>query len=167
MDIRQEIPIKSFAIAAYICKMVDGVCKHLIIRRSSGQLGGTWQMVSGRIEHGEKGWEAALREVKEETGLVPDRFYSANTIEAFYEVNQNCINLIPVFVGFIDTKQEVRLSHEHSEYRWITADKADDFLPSNNKRKCSRRLNCCLLSVSRIRRWKSSLSKRLLIKGLS
>ena len=50
-----------------------------------------------------------LREIKEETGLVPDRFYSANTIEAFYEVNQNCINLIPVFVGFIDTEYEVRL----------------------------------------------------------
>jgi dihydroneopterin triphosphate diphosphatase len=85
-------------------------------------------MISGRIEHGEKGWEAALREIKEETGLVPDRFYSANTIEAFYEVNQNCINLIPVFVGFIDTEQEVRLSHEHSEYRWTTANEADDFL---------------------------------------
>jgi len=41
MDIRQEIPIKSFAVAAYICKIVDGVSKHLIIRRSSGQLGGT------------------------------------------------------------------------------------------------------------------------------
>jgi dATP pyrophosphohydrolase len=128
MDILQEIPIKSFAVAAYLCKIVDGVCKHLIIRRSSGQLGGTWQMISGRIEYGEKGWEAALREIKEETGLFPDRFYSANTIEAFYEVNQNCIKLIPVFVGFIDTEQEVRLSHEHSEYRWITANEADDFL---------------------------------------
>lgn len=107
----------------------SGRCrKHLVIRRSSGHLGGTWQMVSGRIEHGEKGWEAALREIKEETGLVTDRFYSANMVEAFYEVNQNCINLIPVFVAFVDAEQEVRLSHEHSEYRWITADEADDFL---------------------------------------
>ena len=128
MDIRQEIPIKSFSIAAYICKMENGICKHLIIRRGPGYLSGTWQMISGRIEHGEKGWEAALREIKEETGVVPDRFYSANTLEAFYEVNQNCINLIPVFVGFIDTGQEVRLSHEHSEYRWITAEEAEDFL---------------------------------------
>ena len=128
MDIRQEIPIKSFAIAAYICKLEDRVCKHLIIRRRAGQLGGTWQMVSGRIEQGEKGWEAALREIKEETGLVPDRFYSANTLDAFYEVNQNCINLIPIFVGFVDGSQAVVLSQEHSEYRWITADAADDFL---------------------------------------
>jgi len=41
MDIRQEIPIKSLAIAAYVCKLVNGVCKHLIIWRSSGHLGGT------------------------------------------------------------------------------------------------------------------------------
>jgi dATP pyrophosphohydrolase len=33
-----------------------------------------------------------------------------------------------VFVGFIDTEQQVRLSHEHNEYRWITVDEADDFL---------------------------------------
>ena len=147
MEIRQEIPIKSFAIAAYICKLVDGVCKHLIIRRSSGQLGGSWQMISGRIEHGEKGWEAALREIKEETGLVPDRFYSANTIEAFYEVNQNCINLIPVFVGFIDMEQEVRLSHEHSEYRWITADEADDFLAFQQQKEMLKKIE--LLFVER------------------
>jgi len=147
MDIRQEIPIKSFAVAAYICKMMDGVCKHLIIRRSSGHLGGTWQMISGRIEHGEKGWEAALREIKEETGLVPDRFYSANTIEAFYEVNQNCINLIPVFVGFIDTEQEVRLSPEHSECRWITAGEADDFLTFQQQKEMLKKIE--LLFVQR------------------
>lgn len=108
MDIRQEIPIKSFSIATYICKVEDGTCKHLIIRRRPGYLGGSWQMISGRIEGGEKGWEAALREIKEETNLIPDRFYSANTLEAFYEVNQNCINLVPVFVGSIDTGQEVQ-----------------------------------------------------------
>jgi len=128
VDIRQEIPIKSFSIAAYICRVEKGVCQHLIIRRRPGYLGGTWQMVSGRIESGETGWEAALREIKEETGLTPDRFYSANTMEAFYEVNQNCINLIPVFVGFIDTDKDVQLSHEHSEYKWITVDEAQDYL---------------------------------------
>jgi dATP pyrophosphohydrolase len=128
MDIRQEIPIKSFSIAAYICKVEGGVCKHLIIQRKPGYLGETWQMISGRLERGETGWKAALREIEEETGLRPDRFYSANALEAFYEVNQNCINLIPVFVGFVDSNQEVRLSHEHSEFRWVTAEEADAFL---------------------------------------
>jgi dATP pyrophosphohydrolase len=32
-------------------------------------------MVSGAVEAGETGWAAALREIEEETGLVPERFY--------------------------------------------------------------------------------------------
>lgn len=128
MDIRQEIPIKSYTISAYLCKVEVGICKHLILLRKPGHLGGTWQMVAGRIEQGEAGWQAALREVMEETGLRPDRFYATDTVEAFYDPDQNCINLVPVFVGFVDTGQEVRLSHEHSEYRWVTAQEAGDYL---------------------------------------
>lgn len=135
MDIRQEIPIKSFSIAAYICKVEAGTCRHLLLRRRPGYLGGSWQMIAGRLEHGEKGWEAALREIKEETGLIPDRLYSANTLDAFYEVRQNCINLIPVFVGFIDTEQEVQLSHEHSEYRWVTTEEAEGYLVFQQQRE--------------------------------
>jgi dATP pyrophosphohydrolase len=39
-------------------------------------------------------------------------------------VNQNCINLVPVFVGFIDSDQTVALSAEHSEYKWVSPDEA-------------------------------------------
>lgn len=128
MDIRQEIPIKSFSIAAYICKVEGGVCQHLIIRRKSKRLEGTWQMVSGRIEAGETGWQAALREIREETGLVPDRFYSANVLESFYEAGQNCINLIPVFVAFIENDQTVQVSDEHSDYKWVRPEEAETYL---------------------------------------
>jgi dihydroneopterin triphosphate diphosphatase len=138
VDIRQEIPIKSFSVAAYVCRVENDVCKHLIIRRKPGYLGGTWQMISGRIEPGEKGWQAALREIKEETRLVPDRFYSANSLEAFYEVNKNCINLIPVFVAFIDTDQPVHISHEHSEYKWITAAEAEDYVAFSHQQEMLR-----------------------------
>ncbi|HBD83024.1 MAG TPA: NUDIX hydrolase, partial [Dehalococcoidia bacterium] len=45
----------------------------------------TWQEISGLIEPRETAWEAALREIKEETGLTPYRFYSADFVERFYE----------------------------------------------------------------------------------
>ncbi len=54
MDIREEVPIKSFSIAAYVCRVENGQGKYLIIKRSSSYLSDTWQMVSGRIEKGEK-----------------------------------------------------------------------------------------------------------------
>ena len=98
---RQEIPVKSFSIAAYVCRVVSGRGRYLVVRRSTPYLKGSWQMVSGRVEPGETGWEATLREIEEETGLVPDRLYPAELIEQFYEPAQNCVNLVPVFVGFV------------------------------------------------------------------
>jgi dihydroneopterin triphosphate diphosphatase len=126
--IREEVPIKSFSIAAYIGRVENGKGRFLIIKRQTSYLPDSWQMVSGKIEKGEKAWEAALREIKEETGLVPDRLYSTNDVEIFYEVNQNCINIIPVFIGFIDSDQPVRLSSEHREYLWVTPEESATFL---------------------------------------
>ena len=101
----------------------------MILRRASKYLYQTWQQVSGRIERGETGWQAALREIREETGLVPARLYSADETEIFYEHRQNCINMIPVFVGFVEGDPTVLLSrNEHDAFRWITAEAAPEFL---------------------------------------
>ena len=128
MDIREEVPIKSFSIAAYLARVESGRGQFLIIKRRTSYLPNSWQMISGKMEKGEKAWEAALREIREETGLVPDRFYSANDVEIFYESSQNCVNIVPVFVGFIDSPQIVRLSSEHSEYRWVSVEESTNFL---------------------------------------
>lgn len=125
---QQEVPIKSFSIAAYICRIKHGICQHLIIQRTPGRLGETWQMISGLVEAGETAVQAALREIEEETGLIPERFYSANVLEGFYEIHNNCIALVPVFVGFVSPDQQVRLSYEHQQFRWVTADEVKDFL---------------------------------------
>ena len=135
IDIRQETPIASFSILAYLCWRSGDTGRYLVLKRSSSYLMGTWQPISGRIEKDETAWEAALREIKEEAGLTPDRFYSTNQVESFYAVDQNCINLVPVFVGSIDAPQPVGLSpEEHSEYRWITVAEADDYLSFTQQR---------------------------------
>jgi len=134
IDIREEVPIKSFSIAAFICKKENGIGNYLILKRCSKYLENSWQMVSGRLEKGETAWEAALREIKEETGIIPDRLYSANRIESFYEVNQNCINLVPVFIGFIDHDVEVKLSNfEQDDYKWVTVENMSDYLVFSNQ----------------------------------
>lgn len=129
MDIRQEIPIKSFSIATFICKKDNGTGKYLIIKRASKTLEGNWQMVSGLVEKGEKPWEAALREIKEETGIIPSKLFSANKMELFYEVRQNCINMVPVFLAFVDKDIPVKLNPaEHNEYKWVTFEEAKEYL---------------------------------------
>ena len=65
---------------------------------------------------------------------VPERLYSANQTEMFYEHNQNCINLVPIFVGFVTGDSEVILApDEHDASKWITAEEAGRYLPFSNQ----------------------------------
>ena len=122
----QEIPIKSFCVSVFVCRLVQDTMEVLLIKRSEGYIGGTWQMVSGTLEHGETAVDAALRELHEETGIKPDRFYSANQLQQFYEVGQNCVNLVPVFLAFVDSDCEIVLSEEHTDYMWFFYDQVGD-----------------------------------------
>ena len=51
-----------------------------------------------------------------------------------------------MFVGFIDTEQEVH-PHEHSEYRWITADEADDFLAFQQQKEMFKTIESSICSA--------------------
>lgn len=147
MTLPSSTPIKSFSITAYICRVESGVGRFLLIRRSTPYLRGTWQMVSGKIEKGEKAWEAALREIREETGLIPDRLYSTNELEMFYEVGQNCINIVPIFLGFIDSEQKVVLSSEHDDFRWVTADEASELLSFDHQKQTVKKLEALFIKT--------------------
>jgi dihydroneopterin triphosphate diphosphatase len=86
-----------------------------------------------------------LREIREETGLVPSRFYSANETEVFYEPRQNCINVIPVFVGFVEADARIVLSAEHDEFRWVTAEEAKEVLPFGGQAATIQRIEAAFI----------------------
>ncbi len=123
-DLPPGVPIIAPFISVYMIKLVEGQARFLIIKRDREPYKNIWQPITGKIREGEKAWQAALRELKEETGLIPDRFYSAEFMEKFYELNMEIIALSPAFVGFIDGDPDIKLSHEHREYRWVTRDEA-------------------------------------------
>jgi dihydroneopterin triphosphate diphosphatase len=119
-----KIPIRTRVVCAYIFKKETGKTKFLILKRNSRYMYGLWQQVAGRIEKGETAVQAILREIKEETGLTPKAFYSADMVESFYDDKHNCIHIIPVFVAVIDSKAKVVLSDEHSQFKWVSANQA-------------------------------------------
>jgi len=128
--------IRPFHTVAYIISLEKGQAKYLLMKRCGEYLTGNWQMVSGGIEEGETAWQAALREIKEETNLVPDRFYSADIVESFYEFSWDSIVMAPVFVAFIDTLQTVQLSStEHDDYHWLPYSEACDLLEFSNQQR--------------------------------
>jgi dihydroneopterin triphosphate diphosphatase len=129
-----ETPVRCDAISAVLCRREGGEMRVLMLRRASKKLHGVWSQVSGGMEEGETVTQTALREIREETELVPDRLYSADICEQFYDPGRECINVFPVFVAFIDSEQEVVLNHEHSEFEWVSVDEAVTRVPFPGQR---------------------------------
>jgi dihydroneopterin triphosphate diphosphatase len=88
---------------------------------------GAWEIVHGRIERGEKPEDAALREVQEETGLVPQRLYSI-TVNSFYLHQTGIVHLALVFAAIVSESQPIVLGPEHSAARWCSFSEASDLL---------------------------------------
>jgi dATP pyrophosphohydrolase len=90
-----------------------------LLRQPSVYMAETWQPVSGAIEHGEAGWHAALRELKEETGLTPERFFRLPSSYPFYIPQVDTLNFSVCFCAIVSESSTVTLNHEHTDHRWV------------------------------------------------
>lgn len=99
--------------------------KFLVLKRSpAGKYPNLWQMVSGTIDPGEKAYETAIREVKEETQLDIEELFILPRVTEFYDFfEEDSINLVPVFIARVKD-DEVKISDEHSEFKWVYFHKA-------------------------------------------
>ena len=87
---------------AYVLRDPGDRLEALVLRRSPhGRCPGSWETVHGHIDPGETPSEAALREVWEETGLVPERWYNISRVEHFYRHTADEVALIPVFAALV------------------------------------------------------------------
>ena len=101
--------------------------RFLLLRRTRTPVG-AWTYAAGGIEAGEKAFEAAVREVREETGLEVTSLYSSDLCEQFYEINRDSIWIAPVFVAFVRKNSTANINEEHGEYRWCTVAEAATLL---------------------------------------
>ena len=84
-----------------------------------------WETVHGHIEAGESPEDAAVREVREETGLTVQRLYNV-TVQPFYLHKLATVELAVVFAAFVDRTQPITLGAEHMRHEWLTPDAALD-----------------------------------------
>jgi dATP pyrophosphohydrolase len=116
-----------------------GLGEVLQLRRAPSEfMGGKWTTVYGGIEAAEKAWQAALRELSEETGLVPesDEFYQLDTVNTFYLAPYDSVWHVPGFVAVVPRDCVVTLNAEHDDFRWVDRSVIDqEFLWPGERRQ--------------------------------
>jgi dATP pyrophosphohydrolase len=98
---------------------VEGI-EFLLLKRSEKEIyPGLWQMVTGKIKKKEAAFEAALREIKEETGLIPSNLWIVPNVNLFYSHEKDYISMLPVFAAKVKGNSAIIICHEHCEYKWV------------------------------------------------
>jgi dATP pyrophosphohydrolase len=94
----------------------------LLLRRAAGEAlyPGVWQNVTGSVHRGENSLTAARRELAEETGLTPLRFWIVPHISTFYDRARDAVISIPYFAAQVGSEERPVLSDEHDAFDWLS-----------------------------------------------
>lgn len=108
-----------------------------------------WQGIAGGGEEGEKPIETARRETHEEAEISPEsRMIQLSSIACIPVVNisgfiwgENVLVVSEFSFGIELTSKKIKLSHEHSTYKWFTYDEAMEKLNWDSNRTALWELN--------------------------
>ncbi len=116
--------IKPGVIELFVIKHNAGDWRVLVLQRAAdGKRPNSWETVYGKVDAREKPEKAALRELKEETGLKPQSLYNV-TVSSFYLHPSNTIQMCLTFAAFVAPDADVELSEEHQRFEWLTLERA-------------------------------------------
>ena len=111
-------------IELFVIKHNGGDWRVLVLQRAAdGKRPSSWETVYGKIDAREKPEKAAVRELREETGLTPESLYNV-TVSSFYLHQSNTIQVCITFAAFVAEDANVELSEEHQRFEWLTLDDA-------------------------------------------
>ncbi|MBI4429562.1 MAG: NUDIX domain-containing protein [Ignavibacteriales bacterium] len=104
--------------------------QYLLLRRSANELlyPGIWQIVTGSMKNSEAPTDAALRELEEETGIFPDRFWNVPHVNSFFVPKENAIDHSVFFAARFSEGSIVQISREHQDFRWLSFEEAKAML---------------------------------------
>ena len=119
--------LRSNIIAVYVVRPADDGIELLMLQRpETHRFAGAWQTVGGHIEEkqGETAWQAALRELDEETRLTVERWFRIDRPETFYNPENDTIYFVPAFAALVAANVEPTISEEHQAWRWQAPEEA-------------------------------------------
>lgn len=100
----------------------------LVIKRDSNDVHkpNIWEFPGGRLDLGEDPFEGLKRETKEETGVDIEIMHPLNVRHVKRDDGQTITMLIFLCKAL---NNNVKLSPEHTEYDWLSLEKAKEKLP--------------------------------------
>ncbi len=121
----QELPIK---IQSIVYNKNLGELKILLLKRSPED-GGFWQTVTGTLEINESIIDSRARELVEEAGINNAKF--SDEIYRF-SWEKKGYTVVEIVYAAETYNQDVVLSHEHTDYIWLSIDDAIEKVEKQN-----------------------------------
>ena len=117
----------------------DNSAKYLVLHYDAGH----WDFPKGKQEKNEKEEQAALREIKEETGIEDIEFVGSfiEKINYFYKKGEETVYKEVIFFLAETHQDEIALSSEHIGYAWLSYENAYKKLTFNNAKELLRKAN--------------------------
>lgn len=112
----------------------DEIKKYLLLHYPAGH----WDYPKGHIEENETEKDAAVRELREETGVKEEEFELIDgfkeTIDYFYKKRGELSHKQVIYLLGKTDKEKVKISREHQGHTWLPYDEAIDKLTFKNAR---------------------------------
>ena len=131
--------IKEVSAGIILYNDVHGEIQFLVLKYP----GGHWDFVKGKMENSEEPKQTAIRETKEETGIVDVKFIDGFNEEisySFYIKKEEIDKKVIFYLGKTQST-EIVISHEHLDFAWLNFKDAMERITYENAKRILTKAN--------------------------
>ena len=110
---------------------------------------GHWDFIKGKVEQNETPHETAIRETREETGIINIEFIDGfeESVEYDFRFKKENIHKKVIFFLAKTDEKNIKLSHEHNDYLWLEYNDALKKTTFENAKNVLSKANEFLLNI--------------------
>lgn len=137
--------VREISAGAIIYRMEQGIPLYLLLHYA----GGHWDFVKGHIEPGESEINTVTRETVEETGITELNILPnfRELARYFFRRGKSTVYKEVIFYAAETKQKEVKISHEHIGYIWLSYEDALRQLTFENAKTLLKRANALISKV--------------------
>ncbi|XP_076669611.1 purine phosphoribosyltransferase family protein Apf [Andrena cerasifolii] len=124
-----------------VFRRMQGMIEYLLMQTSYGDH--HWTPPKGHVDPGESDLDTAVRETKEESGLLLSdlKVYDDVKRELTYEVTGKPKTVVYWLAELLNSDKSVEMSEEHQAYQWLSIEDACSVVKYSDMQSMLRNLN--------------------------